>query len=190
MPIKTYTVQQRKDLIEKALEARYNQRKNWEEIADNLNVARSTLTEWRKIDEWKEADSKWRRLLRDQARGDSTQMLDEAVNMLYELMMTDKSGYVRYMSACKILDMNQVGNEIEESQADQQRELNDFLIQSARESISVRELLSAPVGAGGILPATIQAMNEEYKARKLAEIVDVSFKETKVTPPFLEPLDE
>lgn len=165
MPIKVYSSRERLDIIERALELRYNKRFNWEEISDTLDVARSTLNEWRKADDWKEADQRWRRMLRDAARGDSAQMLQDAIDVIYDLMKTDRSGYVRFMAASKIIDLNQVGNEIEEAAADQQKELNDFLLKAARHRVQQLE----PVRPGGLLPETIDEANQEYKQRKQNE---------------------
>lgn len=162
---RTYPVAERRQLIEQALELRYNERLKWEEIADRINVARSTLAEWRKSTDWKEADTRWRKMLRDQARGDSAQMLDDAVQVIYELMKTDRSGYVRFMAASKIIDMNQVGNELEEQSLDQQKELNDFLLKAHRKA----QVEIAPVLPGGLLPASIAEENELYRDRKRAE---------------------
>jgi len=169
MPIKTYTDIEKKKLIESALDHRYNNRSNWELIATEIDVARSTLTEWRKSDEWKEADARWRRMLRDQARGDTAQMMEDATDPLYQLMMTDKSGYVRYMAATRILDMNHVGEELEENQADQNKELADFLIKAAKQQLDSAELARLTVNPGGMLPTAIQDMNAEYRERKLSE---------------------
>lgn len=161
----SYSDKDRKSKIQEALTLRYDARKNWADIADEIEIARSTLNEWRKLDEWKEADAKWRRMLRDDARGDSSQMLPEAIDTLYELMKTDKSGYVRYMAACKIADMNQVGQEIEERVVDQSKELQDFLMRAAQRP-AITNILVQP---GGLLPTEIQEQNEAYKQRKLAE---------------------
>lgn len=166
MPIKVYDANQRVKLINDALELRYQHRMKWEEIADKIDIARSTLSEWRKSDEWREADSRWRRLLRDRARGTSAEMLEEAVQTIYELMKTDRSGYVRFMSASKLIDMHQIGNEIEEELADQQKELNEFLLTMAKRKAAF-EL--GEVRPGGMLPEHIEERNAEYRERKLRE---------------------
>lgn len=173
---KSYPAQERERLIASALDQRYQAKKNWEEIADELDLARSTLTEWRKTEEWKEADQRWRRLMREQVRGDSAQMAGDANNVIYELAMTAKSEYVRLMAACKILDINQVGNEIEEAAADQQKELTDFLLKVGKRRLAASDFT---VGAGGALPAALQAQNEDYRVRKIAEteIVEAEFRE-------------
>jgi hypothetical protein len=103
-------------------------------------------------------------------------MLQDAVDVIYELMKTDRSGYVRFMAASKIIDMNQVGNEIEEQAADQQKELNDFLLKMAKHKAS--EML--PVRPGGLLPESIDDANQEYKERKRAETeaIEAEFHET------------
>lgn len=175
MPIKVYTNRERMEIIDRSLELRYNQKLNWEEISDKLNIARSTLTEWRKTDEWKEADQRWRKMLRETARGDSAQMLQDAVDVIYELMKTDRSGYVRFMAASKIIDLNQVGNEIEEQAADQQKELNDFLLKMAKHKAN--EIL--PVRPGGLLPESIEEANQKYKQQKQeeAEAIEAEFRE-------------
>lgn len=174
MSIKNYTDEQRKEIIESALNLRYNEHQNWADIADDCLVARSTLSEWRKLDEWKEADARWRRMLRDEARGSSAQMLSDAVNVMYELMKTDKSGYVRFMAATKIAEWNNVGQELEERVIDQSKELQDFLMRTQQK----REVL-ATVQPGGLLPAEIQEKNQEYKERKIAETqaIEAEFKE-------------
>lgn len=170
MAVIVYTPQERLDLIEEALNLRYNSRKNWEDISKELSLARSTLGQWRKSQDWKDSELRWRRTLREQVRGDSANMMDEALDTLYQLMRTDKSGYVRYMCATKILDINQVGNEIEESQADQKKELGDFLIKLEKgKAKAANELAKLSVQGGGMLPESIQAMNEEYRSRKIKE---------------------
>ncbi len=166
MANKFYSAEVRRAMIEQALDARYNERKNWDEIADDLSMSRSTLSEWRKDDDFKEADSIWRRNIANRIRGDSTQMLDDAITTIYQLMKTDKSGYVRYMSACKIIDMN-IGNETEEVIADQQKELNNFLLKEAKRVTS--SMAELKVGPNGALPVEVQQMNAEYRDRKRAE---------------------
>lgn len=164
MSMKLYTDDMRLELISKALDLRYTKRMNWSDIADNISIARSTLNEWRKLDDWKDADARWRRQLRDDARGDSSQLLELAVQVIKELMLTDKSGYVRLMSASKLIDMNQVGMELEEKIVDQSKELNDFLLRTERKKTEFKRVLP-----GGLLPTEIQEMNQEYKERKLQE---------------------
>lgn len=180
MPLKTYSPRERQEKIELALSLRYEERKNWEEIASQLDLARSTLSEWRKDEDFKEADTRWRRSLRDKARGDSSQMLDEAVATIYELMKTDRSGYVRYMAACKLLDMNQVGNELEESLVDGQKELADFLLKKAKRDDALARA-SAVVRPGGLLPESIQAENEAYRDQKQEELqaLEAEYREVK-----------
>jgi len=177
----SYTDEDRKEKIESALNLRYNERKNWADIAVDIDLARSTLNEWRKSEEWKDADARWRRLLRDDARGDSSQMLPEAIETLYTLMHTDKSGYVRYMSACKIIDMNQVGQEIEERQVDQSKELQDFLLKEVKKRNNM--FADITVQPGGLLPASIQEMNEQYKERKLREMDELEAEYRAITDP-------
>lgn len=174
MSIKNYTDKERKEIIEKALELRYNEHKNWLDIADDCFVARSTLNEWRKLDEWKDIDARWRRMLRDEARGSSSQMLSDAVDVMYELMKTDKSGYVRFMAASKIAEWNNVGQELEERIVDQSKELQDFLMRTKQ-----KEQTLATVQPGGLLPAEIQEKNQEYKKRKIEETqaIEAEFRE-------------
>lgn len=188
MPIKTYSKAEKLAKIETALELRYGERKNWAEIAEDLSLARSTLNEWRRSEEYAEADKRWRKILREQARGDLAQMNDEAIDTLYELMKTDKSGYVRFMSATKILELNQVGSELEEDQADQQKELNEFLLHAAKRHearLGVAEMVRLPVMPGGLLPERIQTLNEEYRDRKVgeAEALEAEFREVASDPP-------
>lgn len=177
MPIKVYSTREKQELIDRALDLRYNQRLNWEEVSDKLAIARSTLNEWRKTEDWKEADQRWRRMLRDSARGDSAQMLQDAISVIYDLMKTDRSGYVRFMAASKIIDLNQVGNEIEEQAADQQKELNDFLLKAARHRVQELD----PVRPGGLLPEAIDDANQAYKQRKQAETAAIESEYREVT---------
>lgn len=180
----TYTDADRKDLCERALELRYNERMNWEEIAAKLSIARSTLNEWRRSDEWKEFDYKWRKMLRTEVRGELAKMGDEAMATLYELMKTDKSGYVKYMAASKILDLNQVGMEMEETIADQHKELNEFLLKQVKR----KEIDTPRVLPGGLLPKSLQEENEAYRERKLAEITEAEY--TIISPQETHEVDE
>ena len=173
----TYTENDKRAICEQALALRYNERLNWEDVADKLQVARSTLTEWRRTEEWKESDYRWRQMLRNETRGDLAKMSDEAVMTLYELMKTDRSGYVKFMCASKILEMNQVGEENAEITANQQKELNDFLLKQVKR-VQVDPLAVQP---GGLLPQALQEANELYRVRKLEEI-DASFKFLPETP--------
>lgn len=172
MPTKTYSDHERQEKITQALRLRYQERKNWEEIAKDLDLARSTLSEWRKDDDFREEDSRWRRVLREQARGDSAQMLDEAIATLYELMKTDRSGYVRYMASTKLIDLNNVQHEQEEIAADQAKELNDFLLKEMKQrALKPVEFKTLP---NGLLPDEIQAENERYRDRKRSELETIT----------------
>ena len=172
-----YTDNDRRVICEQALALRYNERLNWEEVADRLQVARSTLTEWRRTEEWKESDYRWRQMLRNETRGDLEKMSDEAVMTLYELMKTDRSGYVKFMCASKILEMNQVGEENAEITANQQKELNDFLLKQVKRN----QVETLSVQPGGLLPIALQEANEMYRVRKLEEI-EATFRSLPETP--------
>lgn len=170
MPVRTYSKQEKLERIDQALEMRYERKMNWDEIADTTGVARSTLSAWRKDPEWREADARWRRLLREQARSDAASIVSEMMDGMYELAKTAKSEYVRFMAMKEVIDINQVANEIEETALDQQKELNEFLQRIGRREATAAVVMSQlPVQPGGLLPESIMSANVGYRDRKRAE---------------------
>lgn len=166
---KTYGPLEKKELIEQALELRYEGKLNWEQVADRLEVARSTLSEWRKSSEWRELDAVRRRLLRDEARSGSASMLNEMTDVLYELAKTARSEYVRFTAASKLIDLNSVGMEIEEAAVDQAKELNEFLGRLGRKRDRMVDYSQIHVLPGGLLPPEVDERNIEYRDRKRQE---------------------
>lgn len=170
MPVKVYTTEQKRGLIQQALDLRYEGKLNWDDVAQQISVSRSTLSEWRKEPLWKELDAERRRLLREEARSDGATVLTEMLDVLYELAKGARSEYVRFTAASKLLDINNVGAEIEEAAVDQAKELNEFLGRLSRRSQSqVSELATVRVLPGGLLPPEVQERNEEYRDRKRLE---------------------
>jgi hypothetical protein len=176
---KRYNQQERLTLIDKMLERKYRGKATWDEIADAFGVARSTIRRWRLGDEWRLAEARWRRVMREEARSDTTMLGQDALGVLQDLMHNARSEFVRYSSAGKILDLIGVGDEIEETKVDQASELMRFIEKVRTRQTETQHLLAqgidpdtvleAEVRPGGMLPEIVVHQNEEIMAARLAE---------------------
>lgn len=174
-----YTREQRLELIDKMLETKYKDRVSWEEVADQYGVARSTIRRWRSGDEWRMAEARWRRVLREEARSDTTMLAQDALGVLQDLMHNARGDFTRYSAASKILELVGVGDEIEESKVDTTNELMKFIEKlSGRENERTRlvsagidpdTIIDAEVKPGGILPDVVLEQNRVVIEARLAE---------------------
>jgi len=155
--------QEKRALIAKAVALRYEERASWEAIAKRLGIARSTLQEWRLTDDWKRAEYQKRAELRDEARADSSQVLKEAVQTLYDLMRTSENERIRFMAAQKLIDLNRV-DELDEPSTETSNEYQEFLqelAQREKETVALR----GEVEPGGLLPRAVAEATERYRRR-------------------------
>lgn len=175
-----YTKQERNDLIDRMLETKYRQRATWEEVADRHEVSRSTIRRWRLTDEWRMAEARWRRVMREEARSDTTVLGQNALEVLSDLMNNARSEFTRYSAASKILDLIGVGDEIEEAKVDQSQELMKFMQQmQGRQSqrkklesagIDPDNIIDVEVRPGGMLPEVIVEQNRMAMEERLEEL--------------------
>lgn len=186
-----YSKEEKVQLYDKMLEQKYREDRPWDDIAAHFGVARSTIADWRRSDEWRMSEARWRRIMREEARSDATMMGSDALGVLQDLMHNSKSDFVKYSAAAKVIDITGIGDEIQEAAVDQATELNKFLAQNAR-SKEIRlkmqeqagitggdDLLMLEVKPGGMLPDKITALNEELiaKRRQEQDILDAEFRE-------------
>lgn len=174
-----YGRDERNALIDRMLESKYRERATWEEVADKHGVSRSTIRRWRLTDEWRMAEARWRRVMREEARSDTTVLGQNALDVLSDLMNNARSEFTRYSAASKILDLIGVGDEIEEAKVDQSQELMKFMQQmQAKESRQKRleasgvgdaAIIDIEVRPGGMLPEAIIEQNRIAMQERLDE---------------------
>lgn len=178
-----FTKQERAELIDRMLETKYRERATWEEVADKHEVSRSTIRRWRLTDEWRMAEARWRRVMREEARSDTTVLGQNALEVLSDLMNNARSEFTRYSAASKILDLIGVGDEIEEAKVDQSQELMKFMQQMQAKQRHTRELeakgidpatvIDVEVKPGGLLPDAIVQQNRLAMAERFAELEEL-----------------
>lgn len=174
-----YTREERIGKIDRMLETKYKDRATWDEVADRHDIARSTIRRWRQSDEWRMAEARWRRIMREEARSDTTMLAQNALGVLQDLMQNARSEFTRYSAASKVLDLVGVGDEIEESKVDSSNELMKFMQQmKIKESERARlrdagidpdTILEAEVKPGGMLPEPVVEHNRMLMEQRLAE---------------------
>lgn len=148
------------DMIDRALDMRYNREQgdtsqiSWAEIADKLNVSRSTLYQWMKSDDWKIAESARRTRDREEARTDAASLARKALNTINDLMDNARSEYVRFMAAKEAAALARVADELEEKKLDQSVQLNQFLEQLRAREVQKGQALRV-LGEGNIIDVQI-----------------------------------
>lgn len=165
-----YSKEERIELIDKMLEKKYRDKSTWDEVADAFGVARSTIRRWRLGDEWRMVEARWRRVMREEARSDTTMLAQDALGVLQDLMHTARGDFTRYSAAAKILDLVGVGDEIEEAKVDQTNELMKFIEKMQGRAVEDAKLkaigidpdsiIEAEVRPGGLLPEAIVTQNK------------------------------
>lgn len=174
-----YTADERVVLIDKLLEARMRSRASWVELSMQFGISRATINRWQQTDEWRQAEARWRRIIREETRTDVAVVGQDMVGVLQDLAHQARSEFVRYSAASKLLDLFGVGDEIAETQADQTGELLDFFKQLdarnrererlAAQGIDLAAVIDAEVKPGGALPDAIVAQNREIVERALRQ---------------------
>lgn len=159
-----HTKEEREQLIDSLLEAKARTRASWDEIGEQHGVSRSTIRRWRETDEWKLAEAKWRRILREEARTDVALIGQDMVGVLQDLAHHARSEFVRYSAAGKLIDIFGIENEIEETRNDQAGELLKFMQLLNGKSVSPvisPEIIEAEVKPGGFLPERVEQENRQ-----------------------------
>lgn len=176
-----YSKDEKIRLFDVILEMKFRDKKTWDEIAADQKVARSTIRDWRRTDEWRISEARWRRILREENRSEASEMGNDALGVMQDLMHNARSEFVRYSAAAKIIDIVGIGDEVEEAKVDQAAELNKFLNEQAkriekRERMmldagikSEKNLLSLEVKPGGMLPDEITRLNDALVTERLRE---------------------
>lgn len=178
---KRYNKEEKLRLYDRMLELKYRKRLSWDEIAAKFKVARSTIRDWRQTDEWRLAEARWRRTMREEARSDATLMGQDALGVLADLMHNAKSEFTRYSAAAKVVDLVGIGDETIEQLTDETSKLSQWLetglrrkdLQIARLKAgglnNQEELLALEVKPGGLVPDQISKMNDAMAEEKRLE---------------------
>lgn len=158
-PRQAYAQDERRELIEKMVEQRIRSRATWAQVAVANNVPLRTAERWRTTDEWRQAESHWRRILREEARTSVAENAQEAIGVLLELMHDQAvSPFTRFNCAKTLLELAGIDEETEEVKADQNSELLEFLKERQRAPSVVATVLDIEPLDGGLLPPQLQAL--------------------------------
>src|SRR5829696_4971355 len=129
-PRQAYTEQERRALIEQMIEQRIRTHSSWEQVAKAHNVGLRTAERWRKTDEWRQIESHWRRIMREETRTRITEVTGQAVDVLMALMLDPTTpAFTRMHCAKALLEFGGIADENEEITVDHNGELIDFLKQ-------------------------------------------------------------
>ena len=174
-----YSDEQRRSLYGQILRLRYgpfdkhHKRATWEAIADALDINRSTIQEWRSLEDYQRAEIAYRKLLREEARTDASGMAQTALDHLYYLMLNSRSDFVQLEAAKEITKITQLDKELEEAQLESNQGLVEFqkLMLARKEKvkklkgmgIDPNSIIDVEVKPGGFLPDAIVTQNEEIK---------------------------
>jgi len=157
-----YTEQERQALIEQMVEQRIRDRTSWEQVAADNEVSLRTAERWRKSDEWRQIESRWRRIMREEARTEIGELMSDAIAVLQELMLDPKTpAFTRMHCARALLEFGGIANEMEEITVDQNDEFMDFLKHldpSRSVAARVRDIEPLP---SGLLPPQLQEFTTE-----------------------------
>ena len=152
-----YAEQERRALIEQMVEQRIRTHSSWEQVAKATNVGLRTAERWRKTDEWRQIESRWRRMLREEARTRIAELAGQAVDVLTTLMLDPKTpAFTRMHCAKALLEFGGIADESEELTVDQNGELIDFLklLQTSRSHVS--SVLDIEPLPSGLLPPQLR----------------------------------
>lgn len=180
-----YSDEQRRALYSKILRLRFGpfelgeKRATWDAIADALHISRTTLYAWQQLEDYKQAEIRYRKLLREEGRTTVAGMGRDALDHLFYLMTNARSEFVQLESAREIIKLTNIEKELEEAEHDANQELIEFqkvLLKRKAERAKLREagfdpdsIIDVPVKPGGILPDIVQAENRIVAERFSAE---------------------
>ncbi len=157
-----YTKHERQALIEQMVEQRIRDRTSWELVAKANHVSLRTVERWRTSDEWRQIESRWRRIMREEARTEISELVSDAIAVLKELMLDPKTpAFTRMQCARALLEFGGIADERDEITVDQNGELIDFLKQlDPSRSVAARVRDLEPL-ASGLLPPQLQELAAE-----------------------------
>ena len=156
-PRQAYTEQERRALIEQMVEERIRTHSSWEQVAKANNVGLRTAERWRKTDEWRQIESHWRRIMREETRTLIIEVTGQAVDVLIQLMLDPTvPAFTRMHCAKTLLEFGGVADEMEEIAVDQHDELMTFLTQAKRSRSVVDTVLAIEPLASGLLPPQLR----------------------------------
>src|SRR5215203_5864265 len=119
-PRQAYTEQERRSLIEQMVEERIRTHSSWEHVAKANEIGLRTVEHWRQSDEWRQIESRWRRLMREETRTLIAEVTGQAVDVLISLMLDPTTpAFTRLHCARTLLEFGGIGDEIEEITVDQ-----------------------------------------------------------------------
>lgn len=171
-----YTDEQRRGLYPKILHLRFGpfeqnaKRADWAEIAEAIGIARSTLSDWRKLDDFNEAMQQYRRELREENQTSIATMGDAAVQHVFHLMQNASSEWVQLEAAREIIKVAKLEQDDRERLAESAKDLVEFQKQIARRKLDLQALadhgidpatiIDVPMKPGGFLPEPVEVQNE------------------------------
>jgi hypothetical protein len=146
------------------VEERIRSRATWEEVAAAHNVPLRTAERWRTTDEWRQAEARWRRILREETRTQIVEVAGQAVEILVELMRNPQTpAFTRFNCDKTLLEMVGIDEEIEEIQVDKNDEFMAFLKERQRTPSLVATLMDLEPLDGGLLPPQLQALTATWQ---------------------------
>ena len=73
------TTARKRALFDRMLEKKSREKLTWTEVARAFRVGRPTLSAWRRTEEWRLAEARWRRILREETRSDAAALGPDAL---------------------------------------------------------------------------------------------------------------
>jgi hypothetical protein len=158
-PRQAYTEQERRALIEQMIEQRIRTHSSWEQVARAHNVGLRTAERWRKTDEWRQIESRWRRIMREETRTLIVEATGDAVEVLTALMLDPKiPAFTRMHCAKALLEFGGIADETDEITVDHNGELMDFLKHVNQSRSVVPWILDLEPQPSGLLPPQLQEL--------------------------------
>jgi hypothetical protein len=171
-----YTDEQRRALYPKILQLRFGpfeknaRRADWGEIAEAIGIARSTLADWRKLDDFDEAMQQYRDDLRRENQTSVATMGDAAVQHVFHLMQNAGSEWVQLEAAREIIKISKLEQDDQAKLAESARDLIEFQKMVGKRKLDLKALadhgidpstiIDVPMKPGGFLPEPIEIQNE------------------------------
>jgi transposase-like protein len=90
-----YSKEAKAELFDRILEQKHREKTSWDDLAAAFGVARSTIADWRRSEEWRLAEARWRRIMREETRTDATGLGKDALEVMAHLMHHARSEFVQ-----------------------------------------------------------------------------------------------
>jgi hypothetical protein len=169
-----YPEQERQALTERMVEQRIRDHSSWEQVAADNEVSLRTAERWRKSDEWRQIESRWRRIMREEARTEIGELMPDAIAILKELMLDPETPpFTRMHCAKTLLEFGGVADETDEITVDHNAEFLDYLKHldpSRSVAARVRDIEPLP---SGLLPPQLQELATERPREPLLDRPDM-----------------